>query len=46
MKTDGGVEVQLHVFLTLTLDENQWLVSHPGDFSTGEKFLDKRLGGP
>jgi hypothetical protein len=40
MKAYRRVEVQLHAFLTLTLDGGEWSASHPGCFipiSTGEK---------
>jgi hypothetical protein len=30
MRTDRGVEVQLHSFLTSALDGGEWLVSRPG----------------
>jgi len=36
MKTYEGVEVQLHAFLTLVLDEGKWSASHPGHFTPGE----------
>jgi hypothetical protein len=29
MKMYGGVEVQIHAFLTLALDENEWPASRP-----------------
>jgi hypothetical protein len=29
MKSYGKVEVQLHEFLTLALDESDWTASHP-----------------
>jgi len=32
MKTCWGVEVQVHVFLTLELDGGEWLASHTGHF--------------
>jgi hypothetical protein len=32
MKTYGGVEIQLHMFLTLALDGGEWSASHPGRF--------------
>jgi hypothetical protein len=37
MKTYGGVEAELSVFLTLALDGDEWLVSWPGRFIPGEK---------
>jgi len=33
MKTYRGVELQLHMFLTLVLDESKWLSSCPGSFT-------------
>jgi len=35
MKTYGGMEVPIHAFLTLELDE--WSASHPGRFTPGER---------
>jgi hypothetical protein len=37
MKTIGGVEVQLHAFLTSALDGGEWSASHPGCFTPGER---------
>lgn len=36
MKTDWGVEVQLHEFLTLVSDGGQWSASCPGRFRVKE----------
>jgi len=36
-KTYRGVEVQLHVFLTLALDGGEWSASRPGHFTLGER---------
>jgi hypothetical protein len=36
MKTYGAVEVQLHVFLTPTLDGDEWS-PRPSRFTPGEK---------
>jgi len=33
MKSYGGVEVQLHSFLTSALDCSEWLTSRPGRFT-------------
>lgn len=33
----GGVEVQLHLLLTLTLDGGGWLISHRGRLTAGKK---------
>jgi len=43
----GGEEVQLHSFLTTTLDGGEWSVSQPDRFTAGKKsryLLKKRLG--
>jgi hypothetical protein len=39
MNTSGEVEVQLHVFLILALDGNEWLVSCPSQFTKREEIL-------
>jgi len=36
MKTYGGVEVQLHAFLTAMLDGGEWSASRPRPFIPGE----------
>jgi len=36
MKTYGGVEIQLHAFLTSALDGGEWSASRPGHFTPGE----------
>ena len=44
-----GVEVQLHPFLTLALDRDQWLNSSPGHFTRGNErryLFNRRLSGP
>jgi hypothetical protein len=33
MQTYGGVDAQLHVFLTSALDRGDWLASRPGRFT-------------
>jgi len=38
MKTYGGVEAPLHVFLTLALD-GEWSASCPGHFSPGTHWI-------
>jgi len=45
MKTYGGVEIQLHAFLTSALDEGECSVSRPSPF-TPRYPLDRRLCGP
>jgi hypothetical protein len=37
MKEYGGVDVQIHVFLTSALAGSEWSASGPGRFTTGEK---------
>jgi hypothetical protein len=50
MKTYGEVDVQIHVFLTLTLVGGEWSASRPCHLTPGERALgnklDRRLGGP
>jgi hypothetical protein len=47
-----GVEVELHVFLTLTLDGGYWWASRPSRFTSKERtrgihwVLDRRQGEP
>jgi hypothetical protein len=36
-KMYGGVELLLQVFLTLTLDGDEWLASRPGRFTPGKE---------
>jgi hypothetical protein len=33
----GGVDVQIHIFLTTTLVGSEWSVSRPGRFTPSEK---------
>jgi hypothetical protein len=37
MKTYGGVDVQIHIFLSLALVGCEWSVSRPCRFTPGEK---------
>jgi hypothetical protein len=37
MKARGRVEVQLHAFLTLTLDGGEWSASRPDRFNAEER---------
>jgi hypothetical protein len=49
-KVYGGVEIQIHTFLTSTLHEGKGSSSSPGRFIPGKRMLwyplDRRLGGP
>jgi hypothetical protein len=49
MKACGGVDVEIHIFLTLTLAGGEWSASRPGRFTPEKKRpwypLDRRLGG-
>jgi hypothetical protein len=38
MKTNGGVEVYRHAFLTFALDGGEWSASRPGRFTPREIF--------
>jgi hypothetical protein len=42
MKTYGGVNIQIRVFLTSALVGGEWSVSRPGSFTLGARVL----GGP
>jgi hypothetical protein len=37
MKTYGGVDVYIHIFLTSALVRGEWSASHPGRFTSGER---------
>jgi hypothetical protein len=37
MKSDGGVDLKIHTFLTLALVGGEWSPSHPGHFISGER---------
>jgi hypothetical protein len=37
MKMCGGVDVYIHVFLNSALVGDEWLASHPGSFTPGER---------
>jgi hypothetical protein len=37
MKTYGGVDVYIHVFLTSTIVEGEWSASHTSRFNPGER---------
>jgi hypothetical protein len=38
MKAYGGVDVQIHIFLTSALAGGQWSASRPGRFTLGETY--------
>jgi hypothetical protein len=40
METYGGVEVQIHLFLTSALFGGEWSASRPGCFAPGERIPD------
>jgi hypothetical protein len=42
MKTYGGVDVEIHIFLTSALDEGEWSASRPGRFTPEERALGTR----
>jgi hypothetical protein len=53
MKTYGGVNVQINVFLTSALAGGEWSASRPGRFTPGESAppphrypLDRSMSGP
>jgi hypothetical protein len=37
MKTYGGVDVEIHIFLTSALAGGEWSASRPGRFTPGER---------
>jgi len=37
MKTYGGIEVEIHTFLTSALHGDKWSASRSGRFTTGER---------
>jgi hypothetical protein len=37
MKAYGGVDVQIHIFLTLALAGGEWSASRPCHFTNGER---------
>jgi hypothetical protein len=45
MKKYGGVDVQIHVFLTLTLVGGEWTDSCPCCFTPGERVFSLHLIG-
>jgi hypothetical protein len=51
MKEYGGVDVEIHIFLTSAPDGGEWSASRSNRFTAGESppppyQLDRRLGGP
>jgi hypothetical protein len=51
MKVYGGVDVQIHIFMTLVLVGGEWLASRLSQFTSGERAppppnsFDRRLDG-
>jgi hypothetical protein len=39
MKAYGGVDVRIHIFLTLALARGEWSASRPSRFTPGERAL-------
>jgi hypothetical protein len=39
MKTYGGLDVQIHIFLTSALVGGEWSASRPGSLTPGERAL-------
>jgi hypothetical protein len=39
MKTYGGVDVYIHIFLTSVLVGGEWSTSRPGRFTPGTHFI-------
>jgi hypothetical protein len=39
MKVYGGVDVQIHIFLTSALVGDEWSASRPGSFTPGKEFM-------
>jgi hypothetical protein len=37
MKGDGGVDLEIHMFLTSALARGEWSASHPGRFTPEER---------
>jgi hypothetical protein len=49
MKTYGGVDVEIHVFLASALVGSEWSASHPGRFvsekgATGTRWIEGWVG--
>jgi hypothetical protein len=44
MKTDGGVVVELHPFLTSAVDGNEWLASRPAEIVPVTFFIVGQVG--
>jgi hypothetical protein len=44
MKTYGGVDVEIHVFLTSALVGGEWSASRPGRFTPGTHWIGGWVG--
>jgi hypothetical protein len=44
MKAYGGVDVEIHIFLTLALFAGEWSASRPGRFTPGTHWIGGWLG--
>jgi hypothetical protein len=44
MKTSGGADVYIHVFLTSALVGSEWSASLPGSFATGTHWIGGWVG--
>jgi hypothetical protein len=44
MKAHGGVDVQIHIFLTSVLVGGEWSVSRPGRFTPGTHWIGGWVG--
>jgi hypothetical protein len=45
MKTDGDVEVHLHIFSTSALEGGEWSASHSSSFISGKRPYTHWIGG-
>jgi hypothetical protein len=44
MRTYGGVDLYIHVFLTSVLAAGEWSASRPGRFTPGTHLVGPRVG--